>query len=190
MECPICMENFSASEESHLPKLLHCGHSICAGCFVVLPAKPVRDGFNNVECPTCRHMTLIDVKKGCPTNFALKELLESALKQRLDDDDDDGKEVQKVCEECGNSAEVFCENCSASFCQACREGTHASKVMSKHASVPIKEKTKAGKKKGTGKCAQHGERNVLFCLDCTNLICILCRDYGSHKGHKVDLVST
>jgi len=39
------------------------------------------------------------------------------------------------------------------------------------------------------RCTEHDEPLKLFCIQCDKLICLLCRDYGTHKTHKIDLVT-
>eukprot|EP00475_Leptophrys_vorax_P036986 TRINITY_DN6323_c0_g1_i4.p1 TRINITY_DN6323_c0_g1~~TRINITY_DN6323_c0_g1_i4.p1 ORF type:complete len:497 (-),score=118.19 TRINITY_DN6323_c0_g1_i4:27-1517(-) len=74
------------------------------------------------------------------------------------------------------------------MCSSCKIETHGGRVLARHVVVPLKDRVKLSKAPENARCGQHQERLVLFCLGCSELICLLCRDYGRHKGHQVDLV--
>lgn len=66
MECPICFIEFSS--DNRVPKLIPCGHTICALC-VELLIDPKRK--TQLTCPTCNKKHLKLVVKKLPTNYML-----------------------------------------------------------------------------------------------------------------------
>lgn len=39
------------------------------------------------------------------------------------------------------------------------------------------------------RCQEHNENMKLYCDKCKCPVCYLCRDYGNHKGHEINLIS-
>ncbi|KAK3922991.1 Roquin-2 [Frankliniella fusca] len=66
MDCNICFEDFN--QESRIPKVLPCGHTICLQCLLQSDRR---------ECPTCRR-AFNSPPSLLPTNFVLLRLMESA----------------------------------------------------------------------------------------------------------------
>lgn len=64
-ECSVCLEIFNSGER--LPKILSCGHTLCASCVVDV----VKD--EKLPCPQCREV--VDARH-LATNFALLQALE------------------------------------------------------------------------------------------------------------------
>lgn len=90
------------------------------------------------------------------------------------------------CDGCESAVStLFCEQCNAYYCAACDGTAHAVKNARSH----VRVSSNACEHGRVYFCANHsGKRADLFCNDCSELICLLCRDYGTHSGHNVDLI--
>lgn len=90
------------------------------------------------------------------------------------------------CDGCETqSSSLFCEQCSAYYCSACDATAHAVKNARSH----VRVSSNAMAHGRVHFCSSHaGKRADLFCNDCSELICLLCRDYGKHTSHSVDLI--
>lgn len=69
-ECPICLERMS------LPKVFHCGHTICKGCVSRIGKRVETGGFSNpvgftITCPICKQLTR-STGMELATNYALR----------------------------------------------------------------------------------------------------------------------
>lgn len=92
-----------------------------------------------------------------------------------------------VCSGCSaEKATVYCVECKVDMCANCQRQYHTSKLFQKH-SVFTAEERKVFKDRE--KCSEHGERKVLVCPQCNDLICLLCKDYGVHQYHRLELIS-
>lgn len=72
-ECPVCLDLYD--QERRIPRLIACGHSICAECAGSLPL--TRDFFGKkcISCPECRCLVVWKGLASMPKNFALLRLL-------------------------------------------------------------------------------------------------------------------
>ena len=69
LECPICME------EMVEPKVLHCGHNLCAECPETMWKRSGRAGPRSMwelACPLCKRVTAVKERDELATNFGLK----------------------------------------------------------------------------------------------------------------------
>jgi hypothetical protein len=83
------------------------------------------------------------------------------------------------CEQ--NAPNVFCSICNAHYCSNCDKNAHQTKNTRQHDRVALASGS------SSRLCQVHvGTKAELFCFDCKNTVCILCRDYGLHKGHRID----
>lgn len=64
-DCSVCWESFDAAERK--PKVLSCGHSVCAACIMDMVQE------NSVTCPQCRRVVSV---QDLATNFSLLEVVE------------------------------------------------------------------------------------------------------------------
>ena len=71
---------------------------------------------------------------------------------------------------------LFCAQCNAQYCQDCDGKAHQTKNTKLHKRAALSNQF----------CSSHpGEKVELFCFECKTNLCILCKDYGSHKSHEV-----
>ena len=188
LECGVCEDLFAFHGEK-VPRLLLCGHTLCHECLTKLPLRN-----RTVICPFDRQKTELSDSGvwGLKKNFALLELLErlkvthAPLVSNFEED-----ENKVNCDENEEHlASVYCTVCGTHLCSSCSEITHATKTLNKHKRVPLSEKPSE-----KAVCSEHHARIIEFaCAEggCQNnpLMCVLCKDYGKHKGHKHHLVIT
>ncbi|XP_066600826.1 E3 ubiquitin-protein ligase TRIM23-like [Prorops nasuta] len=186
LECRVCEDVFTV-DGVKVPRLLHCGHTVCHSCLLHL--KPNKLCQNFLLCPFDRQPTKIDgtgiysLKK----NFALIELLErlqeSNHEQMLVLETERLRSNQCCDEDEAHTAVLYCTICLTHLCKACDVLTHSSKTLGKHKRVPLSEKPKE-----KPKCPVHVTHAAEFtCTQegCHNaLMCYLCKDYGRHNTHK------
>jgi len=93
-----------------------------------------------------------------------------------------------ICDENENHiAVLYCTVCCTNLCFYCSEQTHSTRTLAKHRRVPISEKPQE-----RPRCPLHPSHVAEFtCLQdsCHQpsppLMCFVCKDYGTHKNHKV-----
>ncbi|CAA87044.3 E3 ubiquitin-protein ligase arc-1 [Caenorhabditis elegans] len=196
--CNVCNEEYSARDPLKCPRVLTgCGHTICHNCAISIAGRN-----SSIFCPFDRTATQIpggdlqNLKK----NFALLELLEKIA--------DGGGLLEKSGEvvkfdryskerllnlECDEDSEhvavIYCTVCDSNLCERCSESTHSTNVLSKHRRIPLTEKPPP-----LVHCRLHSSYVVEFVckeLSCDTespLMCMMCRDYGRHKGHSHVLI--
>lgn len=177
--CPSCDGTFSRIV--HVPYLLLCGHSFCSSCIEM--ALKIDPSF--IKCGQCGISTPIEPQSGLDdlvTNEAILDLIDS-------------KEFASVsnsfaydrCAECDRkNAVVYCNDCSASYCDPCNKQQHTgSRVRAKHKPVPINLKPRP-----QPTCKKHpGQSCVLYCETECQPMCVLCKFYGQHKFHTYQLLN-
>lgn len=97
-----------------------------------------------------------------------------------------------ICDENENHiAVLYCTICCTNLCFYCSEETHSTRTLAKHRRVPLSEKPQE-----RPRCPLHPSHIAEFtCLqdNCHQpsppLMCFVCKDYGTHKNHKVLLYS-
>ena len=83
------------------------------------------------------------------------------------------------------SSTLFCEDCAAYYCSACDATAHSIRNARNH----IRVSSNAMLQGHVNFCSGHkSKRADLFCNDCKDAICLLCREYGQHADHNVDLI--
>jgi len=93
-----------------------------------------------------------------------------------------------ICDENENHiAVLYCTVCCTNLCFYCSEQTHSTRTLAKHRRVPVSEKPQE-----RPRCPLHPSHVAEFtCLQdsCHQpsppLMCFVCKDYGTHKNHKV-----
>lgn len=92
------------------------------------------------------------------------------------------------CDENANHiAVLYCTVCCTNLCSYCSEQTHNTRTLTKHRRVPLSEKPQE-----RPRCSMHQSHIAEFtCLEesCSKpsplFMCFVCKDYGTHKNHKV-----
>ncbi|EGT51771.1 hypothetical protein CAEBREN_22293 [Caenorhabditis brenneri] len=145
LECKICINPFSDTIESNIPRILGCGHTICHSCAESLQ-KVSLDKFS-IRCPFDRQITANfygNVEK-LLRNYAIIDLI-----QARNEEADRAEEIKapEICEDpivpCyenpKHESTKYCQACEVDFCESCFLSVHSSKILSNHQSVPISEK--------------------------------------------------
>lgn len=193
LECRVCEEVFTLDGDK-VPRLLHCGHTVCHSCLVRL--QTCSSDVKLIICPFDRQPTeLINNGIYClKKNFALIDLLEgfeqsstTTTKKSLIFDKENNETTQLCDEDETHLAVLYCTVCLTHLCESCDMLTHSSKTLSKHRRVPLSEKPKEKQK-----CPIHQNHIAEFtCIKdgCNNaLMCYLCKDYGRHSSHEPALI--
>ena len=171
-----------------VPRLLLCGHTVCHECLTKLPVQE-----RSVRCPFDRQITQLGDSGvwGLKKNFALLELLErlQVSNEPSSPAEIENKEDIIQCDENeDHRALLYCTVCGTNLCVTCSESTHSTKTLAKHRRIPISEKPHE-----RPKCVNHSTHVIEFtCLEdgCRDqpLMCLVCKDYGRHQGHKHTLL--
>ena len=136
LSCVVCMEDFE--EETRIPKLLMCHHTLCAQCIGRLAR-----GTTHVDCPTCRQRTTLTFPppegvSNLQTNFYLAQ-----MKSLLPVGGVAGQS-SKTCQRHRNSAlTLYCESCETIICEECANTSHSASVghITKKLALAMKEQT-------------------------------------------------
>ncbi|PFX25344.1 tripartite motif-containing protein 2-like isoform X2 [Stylophora pistillata] len=112
LECPVCQEQFSESNE---PKILKCQHTFCKSC---LNGWLRQHGGGRLSCPNCRVITECPNHniECLPTNLACKNLGD-LLKAHSGWDIKSLRE--NLCERHRKNIEYYCEQCQICICSDC-----------------------------------------------------------------------
>ena len=178
--CPICQEHYTE------PKVLPCLHYYCKKCILKLALR-TQCG-KSFHCPECRcEATLpeggVDNLK---TAFFANRLKSKVITlQRAH-----GK-VEVKCELCtaSSNAEAFCRQCSCFICNECVQAHSKLRCFFDHNIASLEDlkhgraKPIAVKEPPTSKCEVHAEPFIIYCYDCSRLICQHCtiKDHRDHK---------
>lgn len=86
-------------------------------------------------------------------------------------------------------ATLTCNECAFLYCGTCFDACHPSKgPLAGHTIGPAVARP-VRRKEESLQCQQHKEeRLALYCFDCKAPVCYLCKEYGHHKGHNVELL--
>uniref|UniRef100_A0A1I7UFL8 RING-type E3 ubiquitin transferase n=2 Tax=Caenorhabditis tropicalis TaxID=1561998 RepID=A0A1I7UFL8_9PELO len=185
--CNVCNEEYSPRDPLKCPRVLTgCGHTICHSCAMTIAGRNY-----SIFCPFDRTSTPIpggDVKS-LKKNFALLELMERIGEEMSSEEKTDKFSKERLLNlECDENSEhvavFFCTVCESNLCERCSESTHSTNVLSKHRRIPLTEKPAP-----VVHCRLHSSYVVEFvckevsCDTESPLMCLMCRDYGRHKGH-------
>lgn len=132
LECRVCEDVFAVDGEK-VPRLLHCGHTVCHSCLLRL--KPCATEQQVLLCPFDRQPTSINQNNvsNLKKNFALIELLE-----RLEQSDSEKMLVfererlhsNQTCDEDeAHVAVLYCTVCASHLCEYCDNIVHSSKTL-------------------------------------------------------------
>ena len=178
--CPICQEYYTE------PKVLPCLHYYCKKCILELALR-TQSG-KSFHCPECRcEATLPEggVDNLKTAFFANRFKSKVMTLQRAH-----GK-VEVKCELCtaSSNAEDFCRQCSCFICNECVQAHSKFRCFFGHKIASL-EDLKHGRAKPivvkeppTSKCEVHEEPFIIYCYDCSRLICQHCtiKDHRDHK---------
>ncbi|XP_071952197.1 E3 ubiquitin-protein ligase TRIM23-like [Antedon mediterranea] len=187
LECRVCDDVFTLQGKK-IPRLLHCGHTLCHECLTRLP---VYGGA--LLCPFDRQATQLTDSgvAGLKKNFALIDLIErlhiSKEQFNILRDNITTTATDKTCIPCDENedhkAVLYCTVCSTNLCAPCALNTHSTRTLAKHKRIPLSEKPRE-----RPACNIHAPHLVEFsCIEpeCQSnpLMCSVCKDHGMHKSH-------
>ncbi|XP_073248422.1 E3 ubiquitin-protein ligase TRIM9-like [Porites lutea] len=205
LTCPVCLDLFQR------PVVLPCSHNLCTPCArkILEPhgtpkawAKWVKENRTpeykshldpNVKCPTCRQRIPVDPigVDGLARNLILENVIERFKEERKAPGET--PEEPLLCQFCEDyspqRATLSCNECTFMYCGTCFDACHPSKGPLADHSIgpPVARPVK--RKETSLQCQQHtDEKLALYCVDCKMPVCYLCKEYGKHKGHKVELL--
>jgi len=92
-----------------------------------------------------------------------------------EDDSQPGK-LCLFCPEPASPAALLCSTCKIPLCASCFSQHISLSRYEAHRSVPYED---------CSWCPVHVKRQVLRCTDCEEQCCIICANFGRHKGHRV-----
>lgn len=86
-------------------------------------------------------------------------------------------------------ATCMCSECTFTYCGTCFDTYHPMKgPLSGHTIGPPEIKT-VKKKESNVTCQEHKEEKVaLYCHECQMAVCYMCKEFGQHKKHQVELL--
>ena len=180
--CPICQEHYTE------PKVLPCLHYYCKKCILKLVLR-TQSG-KSFHCPECRCEATLP--EGGVDNLKTA-FFANRLKSKVTTLQRSHGKVEVKCEYCtaSSNAEAFCRQCSCFICNECVQ--HHSKVRSflMHEIASLEDlkhgraKPIAVKEPPTSKCEVHEEPFIIYCYDCSCLICQHCT-LKDHKDHNFE----
>ena len=175
--CPICGDHYKE------PKVLPCYHYYCKECIYKLLLRCDRG--QPISCPECRQDAVIPNNNvdQLPPAFFINRIqpLYEQLKQKV---------IVSHCEMCDNpEVSSYCQQCAQHICSKCVEAHQRMKVFSGHKLVKPEESTSPQPLPSApvGSCKEHRQPTVLYCFDCSSLICRDCT-VREHFGHDNDFV--
>lgn len=83
----------------------------------------------------------------------------------------------------------MCSECTFTYCGTCFDMYHPMKgPLSGHTIGPPEIKN-VNRKESNVLCQEHEEEKVtLYCHECQKAVCYLCKEFGEHKKHQVELL--
>ena len=181
--CSICQEHYTQ------PKVLPCCHYYCKKCILDLSLSTSPD--QPLSCPECcKEATLPqDNVDSLPNAYFVNR-----LKATFETLERAHGRVDVKCDLCtalNAKAEYFCRQCAEFICIKCAESHQRMKTFSGHEVVTLLQ-LKEGianqivpKEPPTNKCLVHQEPLMMFCFDCSSLMCHYCT-LQDHRDHNCD----
>ena len=180
LECSVCQEQFSETNE---PKILKCLHTFCKSC---LEAWLRQKGGGALSCPTCRQIT------DCPNNDMNSLPSNLFYKQMVDIVKAYSGQGHEDSPECGNcderkSLKFYCAICNHFLCEDCAVAHRKMKALSGHQVKEIgkfKPSDARDYARRANVCTKHNDEVRFYCEQC--VICI-CRDCAilDHRDHNI-----
>ena len=134
IECPVCQEQFSDSNE---PKVLQCQHTFCKSCLEGW-LRQQRGGA--LTCPNCRQRTECPYNNidFLPSNLAYKNLI--GILKTYSKNEDHG---ETFCERHKEKVKFYCEQCEICICSDCAILDHRDRNF--HNVISLEEGTRKQK---------------------------------------------
>ncbi|XP_045180001.2 tripartite motif-containing protein 5-like [Mercenaria mercenaria] len=192
-QCPICFESFRD------PKGLECLHTFCESCIheYIIKLKEERNILDGIECPLCRHITIVKDSgqppetwaKSLRPNYALVSILET---MKSAPERQQTKEVYK-CFPCSAQdldipASVYCNTCKEHQCDDCQKCHDRFSYMKGHEIINVEpgiKQTGLKKLRKICQCDIHAKDLEFLCKD-ENVLC--CGTCAIVKHRKCDSV--
>ena len=178
--CPICQEHYTE------PKVLPCLHYYCKKCILKLALR-TQSG-KSFHCPECRCEATLP--EGGVDNIKTA-FFANRLKSKVITLQRAHGKVEVKCELCtaSSNAEAFCRQCSCFICNECVQAHSKFRCFFGHKIATLEDlkhgraKPIAVKEPPTSKCEVHEELFIIYCYDCSCLICQHCtiKDHRDHK---------
>ena len=181
--CPICQEHYTE------PKVLPCLHYYCKKCILKLALR-TQSG-KSFHCPECRCEATLP--EGGVDNLKTA-FFANRFKSKVTNLQRAHGKVEVKCELCTKSpptAKAFCRQCARFVCNECVEIHSNLQVFLTHEIASLEDlkhgRTKpiAVKEPPTSKCEVHEEPFIIYCYDCSCLICQHCT-LKDHKDHNYE----
>ena len=182
--CPICQEHYTE------PKVLPCLHYYCKKCILKLALR-TRSG-KSFHCPECRCEATLP--EGGVDNLKTA-FFANRLKSKVTTLQRAHGKVEVKCELCTASppgvAEAFCRQCARFICKECVLIHTKIQTFVSHEVASLEDlkhgraKPIAVKEPPTSKCEVHEEPFIIYCYDCSGLICQHCT-LKDHLGHNYE----
>ena len=182
--CPICQEHYTE------PKVLPCLHYYCKKCILKLALRTQSSG-KSFDCPECRCEATLP--EGGVDNLKTA-FFANRLKSKVTTLQRAHGKVEVKCEYCTASsiAEAFCRQCSCFICNECVQ-LHSKVLSLLSHKIASLEDLKHGRAKPitveppASKCEVHEEPFIMYCYDCSCLICQHCT-LKDHKDHSYEFI--
>ncbi|KAL4228603.1 hypothetical protein ACF0H5_011653 [Mactra antiquata] len=193
--CQICHRHYTD------PKLLPCLHTFCMKCLETFVHNSrngdlIENGITEEDetnersvvfnCPTCKSdttLTLSEDLQKIESGFSDNHLISSLIEKM------DMHKAEQICESCSArggqgskpaKAEVWCQTCKVSFCDACIKAHNVIKACRDHVVMSLRDikvnplQSLQDTKRDIS-CSEHPEKLLEFyCLDCRAAICSTC----------------
>ena len=182
--CPICQEHYTE------PKVLPCLHYYCKKCILKLVLR-TQCG-KSFHCPECRCEATLP--EGGVDNLKTA-FFANRLKSKVTTLQRAHGKVEVKCELCTASppgvAEAFCRQCARFICKECILIHTKIQTFISHEVASLEDlkhgraKPIAVKEPPTSKCEVHEEPFIIYCYDCSCLICQHCT-LKDHLGHSYE----
>ncbi|KAI8510699.1 hypothetical protein Bbelb_116150 [Branchiostoma belcheri] len=153
----------------------------------LLAAEPI----GKLDCPTCQQDVPLPQNgvQGLKSNFLVIKLCD-ILQQQPTGKTSEAREDGVPCTACesGNSAHVYCVECTDYLCQKCDDIHSRFKATKSHKVVTV-QGLQSGQAAAelraweTSKCKDHHELNKFYCDTCHRVICLHCV-VTAHKDHQ------
>ena len=180
--CPICQEHYTE------PKVLPCLHYYCKKCILKLALR-TQSG-KSFHCPECRCEATLP--EGGVDNLKTA-FFANRLKSKVTTLQRAHGKVEVKCEYCtaSSNAKAFCRQCSCFICNECVQLHSKVRSLLPHKIASL-EDLKHGRAKPitvkeppSSKCEVHEEPFIIYCYDCSRLICQHCT-LKDHKDHNYE----